>query len=419
MKFKNTATALNLKKLYRNEMGADVQFVLSSKVMEGERKVPAHKAVLSAASPVFEKMFYGDLKEGAVVQITDVSFEAFVEFLQFFYMDVIELTEGNIFEVFKLIDKYNLQECQAMCQDYLIETVTPDLVCFYYDVALTFQYSQEIVDELAETICTETTIVLKSNAFKNSSETVFKSVLRMDALNCSEIDVFDAAISWAIEKCKEKERTPSSKNIKFELRNSFSLIRFPTMSEEELVNCSEKYSDLFEMNEFCDILKYKMSSRSLTCAKRFSIIPRNTSHMDAVFWDEKDSIKQHRDPGLYISYLSFRITHGQNVLLYSYDVIQPKRLNWTCDLRLNNINYVMDSYISKTVVNDFKVCRVNLKEPVLCKMNKEYSLKFEMYDYIEEVIELRELKKVNIGGNRFCFDNNNFFVTKLRFQRIV
>lgn len=53
------------------------------------------------SSPVFDSTFFGDLKEGAVVNII-------CEFLQFFYMDEIQLTFVNIFEVIKLIEKYDV-----------------------------------------------------------------------------------------------------------------------------------------------------------------------------------------------------------------------------------------------------------------------------------------------------------------------
>lgn len=419
MKIKNTAAALNLKKLYKNEMGADVHFALPSKVFDGGMTVPAHKAILAAASPVFENLFYSEGKEGSVVHIIDISYEAFVEFLQFFYVTEVELTEGNIFEVFNLINKYDLSECKAVCENFLTETVTTDLVCLYYDLAMKFQYSQETIGKMEEFIAMDTELILKSNTFKHSSETVLKHTLQMDALNCSETNVFDAAISWAIKKCKRKDLTPSAKNLKNELGDSFSLIRFPTMSEEELYNCSEKYIDLFEMNDFDDIVQYVMNSRPLTCAERFSTTPRHIPHIDAKFWEEMDPIKPRGVANLNTSEISFRITHGNSVLLVSYDVIQPTRLNLPCYLKSNNCIFGDSSaYSSETIFDDFKICQINLKQPILCEVNKEYTLVFEMHHFIEEITVLRELKAVNLGDNKFWFHNKNFFLTKLRFEPI-
>lgn len=55
------------------------------------RRVAAHKIILSAASDVFERMFYRESEEQSDVsmeqgdvRITDVSEAAFIEFVQFF-----------------------------------------------------------------------------------------------------------------------------------------------------------------------------------------------------------------------------------------------------------------------------------------------------------------------------------------------
>lgn len=86
MKFKNATCGPNLHKLFKNEMGADVHFVLKTETMHSELMVPAHKAIFAIASPIFNRMFFGDMKVGdaTVFKITDVPQEAFCEFLQFF-----------------------------------------------------------------------------------------------------------------------------------------------------------------------------------------------------------------------------------------------------------------------------------------------------------------------------------------------
>lgn len=420
MQLKNTATPFNLQKLYKNEMGADIQFVLASKVIDGEMKVPAHKAILAAASPVFEKMFYGDLMEGAEVTITDISFEAFVEFLQFFYVHVIELTECNIFEVFKLIDKYNLLGCQTMCQNYLTDTVTAELVSLYYDVALTFRYPQETVKTLEEIICLETQTVLESNSFRNSSEIVLKKMLQIDELNCSEVDVFNAAMSWATGKCVEKELSPSDKNLKSELGVCFTLIRFATMTEKELVSCSEKYSDLFEMKEFCDILQYILCKRSMTCALHYNTTPRHAPNLVVPFRDTYSFIKEKTYPSKeYISDISFQITRGINVHLVCFDVVVPASQTIECTINLNGVEIQTRSALDILDARDdstFQFCRLNLKEPVFCEVNKDYTFLIKSNRNLDGFIELEEIQQKNVRGIHFNFINRNIFVMNMQFQ---
>lgn len=255
MRVNNTATAANLQILYKNEMGADVEFVLKSKLENGEKSIPAHKVILAVASPVFQKMFYGDLKEGAVVQIPDESFEAFAEFLQFFYMAEIDLTEGNIYEVFKMLDKYDVQRCQADCENFLFDTVTSEVACLYYDVALTYNYSEDVLEKVEDHICADAVNVLESNSFLKSSRAVLQNILQMDHLNCPEIKVLTAAMSWATVNCANKDLLPSGENLRAELGDCFTLIRFPLLSIDQIIDCDELYRNLFETNEIADILR--------------------------------------------------------------------------------------------------------------------------------------------------------------------
>lgn len=83
------------------------------------KRVPAHKIMLAAASPVFHAMFFGDLAEPADVEIKDVSSEAFKEFLQFAYLAVPKVTLENVGDVLYLADKYDMAKCTEYCFKYL------------------------------------------------------------------------------------------------------------------------------------------------------------------------------------------------------------------------------------------------------------------------------------------------------------
>lgn len=53
-------------------------------------------------SDVFKAMFYGNLKEGDDIRVIEVSDAAFREFLQFFYLSELDLTDENIAAVLYL-----------------------------------------------------------------------------------------------------------------------------------------------------------------------------------------------------------------------------------------------------------------------------------------------------------------------------
>lgn len=105
-------------------------------------KIPAHKAVLSASSTVFNAMFNGDLKEEGDVKIVDASSTAFKEFFQLFYGHQVELTMDNIAEVLKLVDKYDVAEGFAVCVDFLKDHLVVDDIIWGLHLAIKFKLGE-------------------------------------------------------------------------------------------------------------------------------------------------------------------------------------------------------------------------------------------------------------------------------------
>lgn len=83
----------------------------------------------------------------------------------------------------------------------------------------------------------------------------------MDQMDYSECDVFRATISWADEVCKNKDLPASPQNLRAELEDCLTLIRFPTMTVQEYVSCMENYPDLLDYNVLLDIWQYIISKK--------------------------------------------------------------------------------------------------------------------------------------------------------------
>lgn len=58
-------------------------------------------------------------------------------------MNEIQLTVANIFELIKLLDKYDVQQYVPFCERFIFETVTIDLVCLHYELSITYIFSEE------------------------------------------------------------------------------------------------------------------------------------------------------------------------------------------------------------------------------------------------------------------------------------
>lgn len=427
MEVENTAAVLNLQKLYKNEMGADVEFVLQKKCSPIELRIPAHKAILAASSPVFERMFFGDLKEGSQVTIVDASFEAFSEFLQFFYMKNVDLTEDNVIEVFKLIDKYALAECLPVCERFLQETITKDLVCLYYEIALLFDYSESVLQKLEEFICEKAFGVVKTNTFKKTNQIVLKNILELDSLICMECDIFFAVMAWAAAECEFKNLAVLPENLRAVLGDCLPLIRFPIMAMEEFAQCLEAYPGLLHPDEASDIQHYITENRPLTHARHFSNENRFVSEVDVNFWNENDQI-QIRERRKNKSLITFNMMEGIDVRLMYVDFVFPENVpddgccrifdvdnrqiqDFTLLLPLDRAN---DSKLSK-----YKLFRLMLVDPVLCTRNEEQHLEFtfELSFCISHFVKIDGYCHFEIDRIEIDFYTENLFVKKLHFKR--
>lgn len=186
---------------------------------------------------------------------------------------MVTLTPDNIIEVCKLIDKYNVPDCMPFCERFLQNTVTPERVIQYYDVALLFR-SPGLCQSLLHFIGQNCREVFTSVGFLQCSENILKHILFLDSLNCKEITVFEGAMNWATQSLMSRGQKVTDENIRKELGDGFNLIRFPCLNMDEFITCVEKHRNLLHFEEYMDILHYLASRRPLTAAKHFDDWPR-------------------------------------------------------------------------------------------------------------------------------------------------
>ena len=86
----------------------------------------AHKAILEARSPVFAAMFKNDMKEKKTgeVDIPDCDFDAFNVFLLFLYSGERDFKMCNVCELYKITDKYDVQELKLLCVEFMTENLS-------------------------------------------------------------------------------------------------------------------------------------------------------------------------------------------------------------------------------------------------------------------------------------------------------
>lgn len=430
MKVRNTASVVNVQKLYKNTLLSDIEFVFENKLSGKTSKVAvtAHKCILAASSVVFERMFSEDWKEEAFVTITDASFEAFCEFLQFFYVEEIELTEANIVEVFKLVDKYDMKECLVVCERLLRETVSTELTCLYYDLALEYNFSSALIKKFEQAISSRATEVLKSWTFKTCSPGALRRILQMEVLKCKENDIFIAAMAWAMNACEANEcSTPSDTDLKTALGDCFELIRFPLLTVQQFADCYEKYPNLFKHCVYCDILQYILKKRPLSIAENFSTVQRKNLSIDISFMNSKIEPITGRGSDFSRAYaedskscISFKIKGERSISLLYCDIILSNTINVnSLSIQHNRLVIEFDREI-REIQNSrygtrFAAYRLYLKNPLVCEPHINYSLIFSVNSFSDAHFMFPFANMV-VDDIPFEFYNTNYIVTDMHFE---
>lgn len=92
--------------MFNNEILSDVKFVFRTSKDGGQHGegrpktsklvIPAHKVLLSIPSPVFFKMFCGEMAETKEeIELPDCEYEGMFELIRYIYTDAVCLNEGK------------------------------------------------------------------------------------------------------------------------------------------------------------------------------------------------------------------------------------------------------------------------------------------------------------------------------------
>lgn len=244
--YKNKIPSESGKLLYRDVETADVYFLV------GETKIPAHKNLLAAASDVFKRMFYRPLKETDNVRIDGVNETAFKEFLQFFYIENVKLTAEHIGDVMDLGHKYNVAKCSEVCVEFLKDTLTDENICIGLSLATIYDQN-ELKDFCKKRIIANTSAVIKSSSFLECDRSILEYILSISLFSCSEMDIFEACMSWV--RATSKQNVLTKELVRTYLGNLFYGIRFASMKIKDVAILTGPYGFLFSFDEYKEIIQ--------------------------------------------------------------------------------------------------------------------------------------------------------------------
>ncbi len=232
----------------RSETG-DTKFVVQYQVIH------AHRCVLAALSPKYKAQFYGAMPNKEIIELKNVSAAAFMEFLQFFYVDEVTLTMENIECVIDLAQQSLVADFVEECTKFLLDMVGIDKLVWCYRLSVLYQIAllQQFCEEQ---ISMHITKVFKSAGFLECDCKILELILKLDQLTCKEVEVFDACISWARAACKRNciELQSVAAHLREVLGDAVFQIRFCTMSVEEFASLHKLYAGFFSTDESNEII---------------------------------------------------------------------------------------------------------------------------------------------------------------------
>ncbi|XP_037052230.1 BTB/POZ domain-containing protein 2-like [Bradysia coprophila] len=423
---KNRLVTKSLKKLYEDrDKTGDVCFIV------GSTRIRAHRCVLASISSKYETQFYGcQPDKGDVIVPEEHSPYAFIKFIQLFYLDEILMTTKVVEEVLVLAKQSRVGAFVQLCVDFLIDVAPLGNVFLGYRLALFYDFVQ--LKDLCESIIKRDTVkIFQSEDFiVNCDFDSLLSVLKLDTLNCKESEAFNACIKWAKDACKRNNTDPEeAENLRIELDNIITEIRFRSMTIEEFANIHRSNGQFFSPDEINEIIYLIGKVKSYKSAI-FNQRPRNSSEKTISIACSELSLRTNRrecnrvlsySPVYYTSflatsYMSFYCDHsirleGFTVGCSEYERVAEPVLTFNGLRNNRRIPSMMKKEINKTIVTFDKPIDVspNQKIGILCSIT-DITVK-RIYEWAAGV---------SMGSVSFMFDNNNVnndnFVTALLYK---
>ena len=261
--------------IFNNELLSDVKFIVrvsNSNESESWKMIPAHKFVLAIGSPVFCAMFYGKMADSTdSITLPDCEYDSLREVFRFLYSDEVNLTGSNVMHVLYLAKKYIVPSLVDKCSEYLRDNLEAANVFSILPHAKKFE-DKDLEDRCWAVIEKHTEEAVSSEEFVTLEKSLVESLVKREALDIKEVELFKAVDRWATKEMDRQGITSDSEAKRRIIgEETLKAIRFPLMSEKELLSVVSD-SNILTMKEFVELMKH--FNGILTTPLQFSVIPR-------------------------------------------------------------------------------------------------------------------------------------------------
>ncbi|XP_054087953.1 kelch-like protein 17 isoform X1 [Zeugodacus cucurbitae] len=177
---------------YDEQSLIDVTF----KVSNPEAFIPAHRLILSAASPYFENLFNGDRGNAHVIEINDIDSDIFERLITFCYTGKALFTVNNVAATLKAAIVLQLEDAATICMDFIMSHIDECTLQGVY--ALERETQCELVKrKIHEYEIQNFLEISQRDEFLNFDVEKLQCLLKSDNLNITcEEDAYGAITRW-------------------------------------------------------------------------------------------------------------------------------------------------------------------------------------------------------------------------------
>ena len=145
------------------------------------------------------------------------------------YTDEVQLNADNVMQVMYGANKYIITNLSKKCSQFLQENVSTDTAPQALEQSILYD-EKDLKAKVLTKIAEEAPAVLSSEDFTTLSREALHEVLQFNLKISNEVDVFNASVKWAANRCQQLKRTIDGENIREVLGDNLFLVRFPAMT---------------------------------------------------------------------------------------------------------------------------------------------------------------------------------------------
>lgn len=390
-KIKNSFPSnIPIRLLYLNEKSADIHFTFES----SDERIPAHKNILALLSPVFNVAFYGSMPEKDEVKIEDACAGSFKQFLQFFYLNEMELTMEHIQSVMNLCHKYQIDVCLEVCSTFLMENLNIEEMCLGYQLAMRYD-----LNDLKEYCQNQTDInveeILKTNGFLQCDWIVLNEIVKSSNQKCREIVLLEACTAWARNTCERNGLNANDReNIRNQLKDIIFEIHFKQISLDEFLTYLNQTCGPYNDEEVREI-GYIITNGSVTSTKL-----KRTTRQESIPWDGhenkllccrcKSTTRDYEIP----DNIATLFSSNKSLLLGEIFVrFKPYDVNFPCVISVERMGVgamIIETFTKQLMQKN--VMYIVLPNPILIEEHTIYQIRFE---FTSKNIQMRGCLELN------------------------